>query len=201
MTNKAFCFDLNGTVAKYDIISLMGKELDIFEEVRILTDASSKGEILPLKSFLLRLEMIKDLNLSKTQELIYNMEINKHIFKFIESYPENCFILTSSLDVWIEKFIKRFRCEFFTSKAKVEDEKVVGVEYILNKRDCIKSIKSKFDEVIAIGSDMGDVEMLQFADRSIAFPKTVEPVQSLIEESEFVTFNEKGLCNILNTLL
>jgi len=201
MSNIAFCFDLSGTITKEEIIPLLGKQIGIYEEVQLLTEATSNGEIPPLKSFLLRLNMIKDFDLYKIQELIANIEINSKIFEFIELNSEKCFIITSSLDIWLDGFVDRFNCKFFTSKAEISGGKILGVKNILNKANAINSIKSDFDEIIAIGSDMGDVEMFQAADRSIAFLKTKKPVQSLIEESEFVTFNEDGLCNVLNTLL
>ena len=200
MPNRAFCFDFSGTITKEEIVPALGKELGIFEEIQMLTEATSNGEIPPLNSFSLRFNLIKDLDLYKSQEIISNIELNQKILEFIKKNSENSFIITSALDVWIKKLKNRIPCKFFSSIAKLENDKIVGIGNFLNKAEAINQISSEFDEIIAIGGDMGDVEMFQVADRSIAFLKSHKPIQSLIEESDFVTFSEEGLCNILNTL-
>ena len=201
MFNRAFCFDLSGTVTKEEIVPALGNEIGIFDEIQMLTEATSNGEILPLYSFLLRFNLIKDIDLLKSQEIILNIELNQKILEFIKSNTENSFVITSAPDIWIKKLKNKIPCKFFSSIAKLENDKVVGIDNFLSKAEAINQISSEFNEIIAIGGDMGDVEMFQVADRSIAFLKSHKPIQSLIEESDFVTFSEEGLCNILNTLL
>ncbi|MDR0912686.1 MAG: HAD-IB family phosphatase [Methanobrevibacter sp.] len=200
MSNRAFCFDLSGTITKEEIIPMLGKELGIYEEIQMLTEATSNGEIPPLNSFSLRFNLIKELDLNKSQKIISKIDLNSKILDFIKLNSQNCFIITSALDIWLEELKNKIPCKFFSSTAKLKGGKINSIDNILNKAESINQIKKNFDEIIAIGGDMGDVEMFQVADRSIAFLKIHKPVQSLVEESDFVTFSEEGLCNILNTL-
>lgn len=201
MVNRAFCFDLSGTITKEEIIPVLAKELGIYEEVQTLTEATAKGQIPPIKSFLLRSELINKLNISKSQEIIANIQLRPKILEFIQNNSENCFIITLALDVWIQKLMEKISCEFYCSKANYDKDRVIGVKSILNKSESIENIKENFDEVVTIGGDMTDVSMLEKADISVAFAGVHNPISSLIEVSDFVTFSEVGLCNTLNTLL
>lgn len=201
MNNRAFCFDLSGTISKEEIIPLLAKQLGIYDEVQTLTEATVNGEIPPRKSFLLRSDLVNKLDISKSQEIISNIKLNPNICEFIENNNENCFIVTLAFDAWIEELRKKFSCKFFCSQSEWDYNKITNVKSVIDKADVIEQIKLEFDDVVAIGGDMGDVTMLEKADIGIAFVGLHNPVVSLIEASRFVTFSEVGLCNILNTLL
>lgn len=201
MTKRAFCFDLSGTITKEEIVPLLAKQIGMYGEIETLTESAINGLIPPKKSFLLRSELINNIPLSRSQEIISNIELHPQIFEFIQNNNQNCFIITLALEVWLKKLMEKIPCKFYCSKAEYENDKVTNINSITDKAQVITQIKEDFDEVIAIGGDMGDVSMLEKADVGIAFAGVHEPISSLIEESDFVTFSEAGLCNILNTLL
>lgn len=201
MRNRAFCFDLSGTVTKEEIVPLLSKELGIYDEIQTLTDATVNGLIPPKKSFLLRSELVNQLNVSQSQLILSNIQLHPKIFNFIQKNHDHCFVITMALDAWIQKLMDKFSCDFYCSEAECENDKITKVKSILNKAAAIDEINEKFDEIVAIGGDMADVSMLERANISIAFAGVHDPVSSLIEESNFITFSEAGLCNILNTLL
>ncbi len=53
---------------------------------------------------------------------------------------------------------------------------------------------------MAVGDGMGDVGMFEASDVRIAFGGVHEPIQTLVEVSDFVCFTENSLCNVLSTL-
>ena len=201
MADRAFCFDLSGTITKEEIMPLLAKHMGIYDEVQTITEAVVKGQIPPTKSFLLRSELVNKLGVSQSQEILSTIELHPKILDFIQNNSQNCFVVTLALDVWLQKLTDIIPCQFSCSKANYDDDEIIGIESIIDKSESIEKIKRDFDEVVAIGGDMGDVSMLEKADISIAFVSVHDPVSSLIEVSDFVTFSEAGLCNVLNTLL
>ena len=43
--SSAFCFDLDGTITKDEILPILSREIGLFEEISALTDATINGVI------------------------------------------------------------------------------------------------------------------------------------------------------------
>lgn len=199
MIKKAFCFDLDGTLTKEEILPILAKEIDLFEEISALTEATIQG-ILPFeKSFLLRCRLLESISLNIVNAIIKDVPRYKKIEEFINNNPENCFIVTGNLDIWIESLMEEIKCPFYSSEATYTDNKVKVVN-VMNKKEVIKDIRKKFTHIIAIGDGMGDVGMFEEADVSIAFGGTHNPIKSLITVSDYVIYEEDSLCRLLNML-
>jgi len=46
----------------------------------------------------------------KAQEIIYRIKLQKKLVDFIKGNPDNCFIVTGNLDVWVSKLMERLGC-------------------------------------------------------------------------------------------
>ncbi|XRD25655.1 HAD family phosphatase [Lysinibacillus fusiformis] len=197
---KAYCFDLDGTITRQEILPGISRKSDLYDEISALTEATIKG-IIPFEtSFLLRCRLLKDVPISEVQKVVRNIEMHEQIVNFIKERKEQCFIVTGNLDVWIKTLIEEIGCGFYSSIADFQNDSLNGVRSIINKQDAIKEIKKNFDVVIAVGDGMGDVSMFEESDVGIAFGSVHNPIQSLIEVSDYIVFEEKSLCRLLNTL-
>lgn len=196
----AYCFDLDGTVTRDEILPVLSKEIDLYEEMLALTEATIKGLIPFRRSFLLRCRLLSEIPVSKVQAIISKITLHEEIVKFIHKNRENCFIITGNLDVWVKPLADYLKCNFYHSQADVKNDKLIKVENVLYKPDALKKIKNNFNKIVAIGDGMGDVPMFEEADVKIAFGGVHPPIETLLKLSDFVTFDEKSLCRLLNTL-
>lgn len=195
----AFCFDLDGTITKQEILPLLSKEIGLFEEIGALTEATIKGVIPFKKSFLLRCRLLADIPVSRVQEIISAVPVYKELWRFIEKHREDCFVITGNLDVWIGPLLKKLGCHVFSSTAEVDGDKLSKVSHVLNKGEAVASLRSRYERIIAVGDGMGDVQMFEKADVTIAFGGTHPPIDTLQQLANFVTFSPTSLERLLNS--
>lgn len=199
MKEKAFCFDLDGTLTKEEILPILAKEIQLFEEISALTDATIQG-ILPFeKSFLLRCRLLESLPLTIVNTIIRDIPRFEKIESFIKENKQDCYIVTGNLDVWIEELVDELGCQSYSSTAVYSNNKVKVIS-VMNKKSVIKELKKEYKKIIAVGDGMGDVGMFEEADISIAFGGTHKPIQSLVTVSNYVIYEEEPLCRLLNML-
>jgi phosphoserine phosphatase len=196
----AFCFDMDGTVTSEEVLPILAKEIALFEEMDILTKATMDG-ILPFdKSFKLRVKLLSTISISLVQDIVQKINLQESLVNFIQNNKENCFIITGNLDIWIEKLVKRIGCKIYSSQADYSGDKLRGIKKIINKGQIIEKIRKDYDRVVVIGDGMNDAPMFEKADIRVAYGGVHNPVETLIKLSNYVTYNQEGLCNILNTL-
>ena len=196
---KVFLFDLDSTVSSEEILPLISKEINKEEEMKVLTEKTMIGEINFIESFLSRVELLKQIPVSKVQKIISNVSINEKILKFIQENKKNCYIVTSNLDVWIIELMKKINMEdhFFSSTAKVVKDKLVSVTNVLTKEDVVKN----FDcEVIAIGDGSNDRNMLSKANISIGYGGVRRVSPQLIDVVDYVICDENTMYEFLKKI-
>ena len=81
--NKIYCFDLDGTVTSQELLPLMAAELDLYEEISALTQATINGLIPFERSFKLRCKLLSDVPIEKVQDVANKVKLNETIVKFI----------------------------------------------------------------------------------------------------------------------
>ena len=196
----AYCFDLDGTITKDEVLPLLAKEIGLYEEINALTEATIKGVIPFYNSFLLRCKLLRDVPISKVHNILESVRISERISTFIKENKDNCFIITGNLDAWVEPLLQSFGCKYFCSLAEVEGDMLIKPSVVLDKGEVIKKLRNDFTKIVAIGDGMGDVSMFEQADIGIAYGGVHSPIQMLVQWSNFITFHDKSLCNLLNTL-
>ncbi|MBN0217485.1 HAD-IB family phosphatase, partial [Pseudomonas aeruginosa] len=92
-----------------------------------------------------------------------------HIQAFISARPRQCFVVTGNLDLWVEPVLERLGVRSFTSRARMRDGCLEGVEEILHKGDAVTSLRGEFERIVAVGEGMNDVPMFEAADLRVAY--------------------------------
>lgn len=199
MLDKIYAFDLDGTITKEEILPLMAQELNLVDEMKLLTNLTLSGQINFEQSFRLRYHILKSVPLKKIHQIVQKVVLDKSIAEFITTQPEKCAIVTGNLDLWIQPIVNRLGCRAFASKGSM-DGSVVILEEILNKSKAIRALKEQAGKVIAIGESFNDVPMFEEADVSISFGGVHYPVDTAVSVSDYVIFEGETLCRVLKML-
>ncbi len=198
--SSAFCFDLDGVVTSQELLPLIAEELGYYEEMKALTDATIKGIIPFESSFRLRCRILSDVPIRRVREIASQVHLHRRIVSFLHAHPDNAFIITGNLDVWVADLVRELRVGCYSSIGTAEGDKLTGVQKVLNKGDAVQELRQRFDRIVAIGDGMGDVTMFEKADVRIAFGAVHQPIESLVQLSDFLCFSEEALCQTLSTL-
>ena len=197
----AFCFDLDGTLTKEEILPQIAKKLGIYEEIDLLTNITMQGLITFDRSFKLRVKLLSSIPISEVKEVVDATLIDDNLQKFIQKHNSNCFIITGNLDVWVKDFIQeKYGCKFYSSIAEATGDRLHGIEHTINKADAIEDIRKEYDYIVAVGDGMNDCSMFEKSDKSIAYGGVHQPVLSLIKSSDYVCYDSVTLVNLLESL-
>lgn len=195
-----FCFDLDGTLTKQELLPLIAASVDLEDEISVLTKATIDGFLPFDKSFKLRIRLLKDASLEAIHQFVSNVECDEAIMQFVKQNAADCYVVTGNLDVWIQPLLQQIGVTFFASTAKMENDQLAGVEQVLHKGDAITVLRERYDNIIVVGEGMNDVPMFELADWRIAYGGVHQPNDALKELSDFVVYDGEALCRLLNML-
>lgn len=90
--------------------------------MRNLTEATMRGEIPFKSSFLNRVELLKEIDVSEVSSIVSSIPLNEGIADFIRQNKDRCFVLTGNLDVWINGLMDKLglKNHVYCSKANVK---------------------------------------------------------------------------------
>lgn len=198
---KAFCFDLDGTLTKKEMLAVLSKELDIYDEMKVLTDATVKGLLSFEASFKLRIKLLSSIPISKVKSILNQVPLSELLVNFIKNCKDDTFIITGNLDVYIEDIMQKIGCKFISSTAEIERDYIKKISHILDKGDAVDQLKDKgYTHIISVGDGSNDIQMFEHSYFSIAYFSINEFNKNLSDVSSVVVFNEESLCKVLKML-
>lgn len=198
--NFIFMFDLDSTITKKEILPTIAETNNKAEKMREITEKTMMGDLLFEESFKKRVDMLKDIPVSQVQEMTSNIPVSEELVQFLNTNKERCYIVTSNLDVWIYKLMKKIGMEghYFCSTAEVKDDYITKINTILTK----DSIVSKFKEkVVAVGDGSNDRPMLNAANIGIGYGGVREISPAIMDVIDYAIYDENKLHEFLNKLV
>ena len=196
-----FCFDLDGTVTRREILPAIASEIGLSEEMALLTSLTIRGLIPFETSFRLRCRILRDIPVSRVREIVADIPLDPLIEAFIRDNRERCAIITGNLDVWVRGMADRLGCRWFSSEGVVKDDRLESVHRAISKDHALRTFRDgSFDRVVAIGEGFNDIRMFEAADIGIGFGGVHAPVPEIVEASRYVVYRSTSLCRLLNTL-
>lgn len=200
MSDYIFLFDLDSTITKKEILPTISKKIGKLEEMRELTEATMKGEIPFKTSFLNRVKILSDINVSEVRDIVENIPLNESISNFIKENSDRCYVVTGNLDIWISKLMKKIEMHnhVFCSKAQVCDDKIEKVISVIDKE---LTAKQFVQPIVMIGDGDNDSGIAKYADIAIGFGGVRDIAPSLLRNIDYAFYDEKKCADFLKSLL
>lgn len=195
LSENKFAFDLDGTITKVETLPLLARELNLADEMKILTDLTLSGQISFEQSFRLRYFILRNISPEKIWKIMDAVELDEDILNFIRENKKSCAVVTGNLDFWIEPITKKLGCEIFSSQSELGE-----LTKILNKAEAIREIKKTAVKVISIGDSFNDIQMFKESDISIAYGGVHRPSDEVINATDYFFCNGKDLIRKLNSI-
>jgi phosphoserine phosphatase len=197
----AFCFDLDGTLTRAEMLPALAAHLGLSDEIATLTRQTIAGEIDFETSFRRRCQMLGTATPQIVRAVVEGMPLEPALVAFIQARPAQCFIVTGNLDLWIGSLAKRIGGGLYSSSAQVRDGRV-EVDTVLDKGAALGQIRAtgRFGRIVAIGDGANDVPMFKAADVAIAFGAAHPPAPAAREAADHVITDVAQLCRMLTAL-
>jgi phosphoserine phosphatase len=197
----AFCFDLDGTITKSELLPCIASELGIADEMATLTKATMDGHIEFEPSFRLRCLLLGQIDLQVIHQVVAAVPLDENLLHFIAEHKKDSFILTGNLDIWIQPILQRCGCQAFSSAGDYVNGKL-QLNNIINKARALRTIRDElcYERVVAVGDGTNDAAMLDLADVGIAFGGVHSAAQAAIHASRYVIHDGSTLCSMLKAL-
>ena len=200
MSDYIFLFDLDSTITKKEILPTIAEKIGLQKEMQEMTESAMRGEIPFKTSFLRRVELLRDINVSTVNKLVAEIPLNEHIQEFIKDNAERCCVVTGNLDVYVSGIIKKIGLSnrLYSSKAYVIGDKINQVISVIDKE---LTAKQFVQPLVVIGDGDNDTGMTKYADISIGFGGVRNIAPSLIKSIDFAFYDDYKCAEFLKSLL
>lgn len=200
MSDYIFLFDLDSTITKKEILPTISGQIGKQREMQALTEATMRGE-LPFKtSFLDRVKILSEIDVSVVRRLVSEIPLNSHIAQFIHENHDRCFVVTGNLDIWISELMDKLNMSnhVYCSKAIVKNDRISQVISVVDK----ELVSTQFVQpIVVIGDGDNDSGMAKNADVAIGFGGVRNIAPSLLRTVDYAFYDEECCVNFLNCLL
>lgn len=200
MSEYIFLFDLDSTVTRREILPEISKRIKKDVEMRQLTEATMRGEIPFKTSFLKRVDILSEVNVSDVRRIVSEIPLNQKIAEFITNNKERCYIVTGNIDIWISGLMTKIgmRDHLYCSKAEQKNDKLKKVISVLDKE---LTVQQFVQPMVVIGDGDNDSGMASLADIAIGYGGVREIAPSLLRNIDYAFYNDEKCADFLNKLL
>lgn len=198
---NVYLFDLDSTITKAEILPTIAEGIGLYDRMRELTEKTMAGQIEFQESFSERVRLLSNMDVNEVAAKIAEMPLNENVVRFIQENRENCYVVTSNLDVWICELMKRIGIaegHCYCSKAKIDGNFIVGIANIFNKEQVLDDFSGV--NVIAIGDGSNDRGMLEASNIGIAFGGVRNIAPTLLEVADYVVPSDIKLYDLLHRI-
>ena len=200
MSDYIFLFDLDSTITKKEILPTISEKINKLKEMRELTEATMRGEIPFKTSFLNRVEILSNVNVSEVSKIVESIPLNEAIANFIIENKDRCYIVTGNLDIWINKLMSKINMDnhVYCSKAHVQNDHISQVISVADKELIVKQF---VQPLVVIGDGDNDSGMAKHADIAIGFGGVRNIAPSLLRNIDYAFYDDERCANFLKSLL
>jgi len=199
--DTAFCFDLDGTVTRLEVLPVIAAELGLAEEIGFLTQMTIRGQIPFEMSFRLRCRLLAEIEVDTVARIVEQVPLEERIADFIRAHREQCYVVTGNLDVWVRRLAASLGCRMFSSRAETRSDGRLGaLTQVLRKSSAIRELRGQYDRVVCIGEGFNDLPMFEEADLGVAYGGVHPPAREVIDNAAYVVGEGETLCRLLHTL-
>ena len=194
---RIYLFDLDSTITKEELLPRIGTLNGTSELLRKTTREAMLSNGSFSKAFLERVDLLSEIPLDEVQSIVETVPILEDLMNWIQSNNQCVYLVTGNLDIWLQKFLKKYKLKAFTSKAILKDGKVCVTE-ILDKVQVLGNFAT--NEVVYVGDGSNDVEIMRNSDIGILTEIVHKAPTSLWDVADFAVKDEEALCKLLSRL-
>ncbi len=200
ISDYVFLFDLDSTITRKEILPEISLKIGKLEEMRLLTEATMRGEIPFKTSFLERVNLLKNISISDVDKMVENIPLNEAIVDFIRENQDRCYVITGNLNVWIDSLMRKIGMHHhcYCSKADVVGEKISKIVSVVDKE---LTVKQFVQPIIVIGDGDNDAGMARLADLAIGYGGVRNIAPSLLNNIDYAFYDDKRCAEFLWKLL
>lgn len=195
-----YAFDLDGTLTSIELLPRIARELGIEREMAYLTRLTMDGVLDFEDSMRLRCACLRAAPIESVRAIVADAPVDPQLAEFIHERRDRCAIVTGNLDFWISPLVERFGCAVYSSRARITDGALDGVESVLHKGEAVLAFRQKFDRVVVVGDGVNDIPMFEVADLGVACGIVHPPAPRLVQAANFVVNQGDALCRLLKAL-
>ncbi len=195
-----FIFDLDTAIIKNEALPIIASRFGEITEIKKITNKVTQGNIPFEEGFICAVNTLRKYSVKKTSDIFNNAELFDEVVNFINENRDDCIVLSSNLNVWVGKLLKKFKCKSVTSTAVVKGDSIQKIEKIIRKEDVIKRLQDSGEKVVYIGGGNSDAEAMRLADVAIASGLVCMPVSSVLAVATFAVFHKKTFIKLLNQI-
>lgn len=198
MSKYIYVFDFDSTITAEEVLPKIAKNYGLEDKMRKITEDTMQGVIPFKESFLGRISLIKNFSVNEMKKVTQNIKLNDELANFIRNNHDRCYILTGSLDIFIEETVKKLNLgnNYFASKTIVNNDRIVEVTNVINKKNIMDQFVGK---VIAVGDGNNDAEMIAMADVGIGFGGIRPIAPAVLDSCLIAVYDEHRLVKILES--
>lgn len=158
------CLDLDGTAVATPLFLMVASAVDLVEEIEVLSQATQSGQLPFARSLRLRCRILEDVPVSEASRRLGVATVDRHVAQVIEAKRDRVHLITELPDAWLSGLAERLGCDIVSSTADVRDDRLIAVPEVIDKVAAVERLKERYDTVVAVGSGVDDLGMLQAAD-------------------------------------
>ena len=193
----AYLFDLDGTLTSVELLPLIAREIGLEESMGELTRATMAGEIAFPESFSRRVAMLSHVPTKAVAEIVRSAPVHRQLLDWVLVHKEQCWVVTSNLDVWIEPWLQKYGLKGFSSTSRMTNG-VISIDEILYKQDVL----AHFDgfRTVIVGDGANDAEIIHEVDIGVANELVHPAPEVVLEVADYLARTEESLCRLLARL-
>lgn len=192
-----FLFDLDGTLTLKETLPVIAEHFGMEEQIVPLTQQTVQGIVPFAEGFKKRVNILRQFSVAEISRLVSTVPMHPLLLQFIHQHQADCIIVSGNLDCWCQSLLEMINCKYYCSEAIVEDDKVVDIRQLLDKKDIVRTYQNQGEYVVFIGDGHNDLEAMRQADLAIVSGLTNTPSPSLLSIADQVFFDEKELYDFL----
>ena len=195
-----FLFDLDGTLTLKETLPVIAEHFGIEEQIIPLTRQTVQGTVPFDEGFMRRVDILRQFPVSEIARVVCTVPLHPLLLRFIRQHRADSIIVSGNLDCWCHSLLEKIDCKHYCSEALVKDDKIVGIQRLLNKKAIVCTYQEQGEKVAFIGDGHNDLEAMQQADLALVCGLSNTPAPSLLSVADRVFYDEKELVDYLDLL-